>query len=458
MTIKDPFDRMPPIPADELPVPDEASVGASSSGDDSPVKSSNASRKIFKSLSGTLMILFFGGLLVWLFMTPGNPAIRGVEKPKPGEIDPRKQASDTNALLDTLQADAKAKAGPPKPTADANGKVPNPAASAGSINSVATTNIASANILAEEAKRKADAERRALEILGSPLEAQGGTIKVMSAESVAASNLASGSKARLSALQSGLDSFEKKRADALMANSPDKALEAVRAMTAGQQKTGLKKTDNEEFLSAYADSDGQAKLLRQQNPLARNLISEGTAIRASMRNGINSDLPGKVVAQVTMDVYDSRNFGVVLIPKYSRLIGVYNSQVKVGQARILIAMTRLILPDGTWIPLGGATAGDLIGQSGMEAEVDNHFFKMFASSFVIGAVSLLLPSNDRSITSTTGAGGTTTGGSIAGMALNDSVKNLLDRNKVIAPTLSIAPGAEFVFLTQHDMSLAPYGL
>ena len=48
----------------------------------------------------------------------------------------------------------------------------------------------------------------------------------------------------------------------------------------------------------------------------------------------------------------------LLIPMGSILIGRYSSDFKVGQSRVLVAMTRLILPDGKWISLAGTPATD----------------------------------------------------------------------------------------------------
>ena len=55
---------------------------------------------------------------------------------------------------------------------------------------------------------------------------------------------------------------------------------------------------------------------------------------------------GQIVAQVTSPVYDSPTGRYLLIPQDSRLLGEYDSRVAFGQSRVLLAWTRLILPDG----------------------------------------------------------------------------------------------------------------
>jgi type IV secretion system protein VirB10 len=99
---------------------------------------------------------------------------------------------------------------------------------------------------------------------------------------------------------------------------------------------------------------------------------------------------------------------------------------------------------------------DMIGQGDVGANADNHFFKMFESSLIVGAVSLLLPKEDRRISTSSTASGVEAGGSITGLALNDTVKTLMERNKYIAPTLTIPPGEEFLFMAAHDMAMVPY--
>lgn len=145
-----------------------------------------------------------------------------------------------------------------------------------------------------------------------------------------------------------------------------------------------------------------------------------------------------------------------MTPKHGKLIESVNSQIAIGQERILIAMTRLILPEGTWISLGGTSAADMIGQGGVVANVDIHFFKMFGSSLIVDAVSLLLPKKDRRISTSSIASGVKTGGAIIGLALDDTVKTLMERNKYIVPTLTIPPREEFLFMAAHDMAMAPY--
>jgi type IV secretory pathway VirB10-like protein len=219
------------------------------------------------------------------------------------------------------------------------------------------------------------------------------------------------------------------------------------------------KGPNEEFLATNAAASSNSPILtRQMAPQATTVVDEGHVIRAVLLTRVNSDLPGRVLARVTSDVYDS-NQRYVVIPRGSQLIGVYSSQVSVGQERVLMAMNRLILPNGSWISLSGAGASDMTGMSGIEAEVNNHFVKMLGSSLVLGASTLLLPRADTTVStlqSMSGSASPGTAGSIFATSINDVLKQLLERNKQISPTLSLKAGDEFIFMVAHDMAMVPY--
>ena len=73
-----------------------------------------------------------------------------------------------------------------------------------------------------------------------------------------------------------------------------------------------------------------------QAPSSPYTVMAGTIIPAALVTGINSDLPGQVIASVTQPVYDTATGRYLLIPQGSRLIGRYDSQVAFGQRRVLL--------------------------------------------------------------------------------------------------------------------------
>ncbi len=215
-----------------------------------------------------------------------------------------------------------------------------------------------------------------------------------------------------------------------------------------------KANPNEAFLNRQEKDTVEP--VRQREAFAQYLVQQGTVVRTVLVTGINSDLPGAFTAVVTSDVYDSTTGRHLMIPKGAKLIGQYMSSVAVGQDRMLMALNRMILPDGTWISLAGTPGADPIGQSGVEADVDNHFLRMFGAAFMIGAVSLLLPDDQNTISTDNLQGsGEISAGSVAAIALAETVNQLMARNKHIAPTLTVAPGTPFTFLVAKDMVMAP---
>jgi type IV secretion system protein VirB10 len=76
-------------------------------------------------------------------------------------------------------------------------------------------------------------------------------------------------------------------------------------------------------------------------------LKAGTVIPGILITGINSDLPRNVLAQVSENVWDTATGRFVLIPKGTRILGVYDSQVSFGQKRILLVWNRLVFPNGT---------------------------------------------------------------------------------------------------------------
>jgi hypothetical protein len=106
------------------------------------------------------------------------------------------------------------------------------------------------------------------------------------------------------------------------------------------------------------------------------MLSAGTVIPASLITGLNSDLPGTVLAQVTEHVRDSATGRAVLIPQGARLIGSYDSKVAYGQRRALLVWQRILMPDGSSVALDNAPATDPAGYAGIEDRVDFHGWRL----------------------------------------------------------------------------------
>jgi type IV secretory pathway VirB10-like protein len=117
-----------------------------------------------------------------------------------------------------------------------------------------------------------------------------------------------------------------------------------------------------------------------QTPRSPYQIMAGTIIPAALVTGINSDLPGEIIATVTENVYDTVTGHYLLVPQGSRLLGQYDSQVTYGQRRILLVWTRLLMPDGSSIVLDRLPGVDGAGYSGVEDGVNWHWGRIFAGA------------------------------------------------------------------------------
>jgi type IV secretion system protein VirB10 len=139
-----------------------------------------------------------------------------------------------------------------------------------------------------------------------------------------------------------------------------------------------------EGAAAAAQSAGTATLgTRTRAGVLANrntTVAQGTLIPAVLETALDSTRPGFARAIVSRDVrgFDGSR---VLIPRGSRLIGEYRSEVAPGQRRALVIWTRLIRPDGVTIAIA-SPAGDPLGRGGIRASVNTHFFQRFAGAIL----------------------------------------------------------------------------
>lgn len=115
-----------------------------------------------------------------------------------------------------------------------------------------------------------------------------------------------------------------------------------------------------------------------------NTILQGTIIQASLETAIDSSLPGQIAAIVNRPVW-SFDQSRILIPQGSRLFGSYDSDVSLGQQRILVGWTRLVTPDGQSVELASFGADDQ-GRSGVTGSVNNRFGLRFGSAALLSII------------------------------------------------------------------------
>lgn len=181
-------------------------------------------------------------------------------------------------------------------------------------------------------------------------------------------------------------------------------------------------------------------------------IEAGSIIPGVMLTGIDTDLPGQIIAQVRSNVYDSPTGKYLLIPQGSRLTGQYDSQITYGQRRILIIWKRIIFPNGESIDLQGMPGMDKQGYAGFKGDVNNHYFRLFGSAIlmsIIGTgVQLAAPTPDNVLTPLTVK-------QALAQSLNSNLmstgSSITEKNLNVQPTLEVPPGYEFNISVTKDM-------
>ena len=189
-----------------------------------------------------------------------------------------------------------------------------------------------------------------------------------------------------------------------------------------------------------------------QTPASPHQVMAGSVIAASLITGINSDLPGLVVAQVTENLYDTVTGQTLLIPQGARLIGTYDSVVAFGQSRALLVWQRIVMPDGSSIEIDNLPATDAAGYAGLEDDVDYHTWQLLkgiAMATLLGVgTELTFGSNESDLVS----------------AIRESTQantaqagqRITEKNLNIQPTITIRPGWPLRIVVQRDIVLRPY--
>lgn len=186
-------------------------------------------------------------------------------------------------------------------------------------------------------------------------------------------------------------------------------------------------------------------------------LMAGTLIPAIMVTGINTDLPGHIAAQVSQNVYDSISGKYLLIPQGSKLLGEYDSKISYGQERILIAWSRLIMPNGASIMLEGMPGVDLRGFAGVKDGVNNHYLKMLGG-VVLGSV---IGAGAQLASGPTSPAAPTFGqlvGQGAAQNINQAGQQVTSKNLNLQPTLTIPYGYRVNVFVTKDIILKPYGM
>lgn len=185
-------------------------------------------------------------------------------------------------------------------------------------------------------------------------------------------------------------------------------------------------------------------------------LSPPAKIPVLSSEALNSDRPGTASLIVESDVYANNGDGrCLVIPWGTTIVAPYSSDIQPGQESILVAGAEMRLPNGKHVPLYGAQGANGDGAAGFSGHVNNHFLRIYSTSFLTAILVRAFSNSDQS--TTTGPLGVTQAGSTAGQIAAQTAQSVLDRYKNIPPTITSSPGERhFMLKVNRDMVLEQY--
>jgi type IV secretion system protein VirB10 len=238
----------------------------------------------------------------------------------------------------------------------------------------------------------------------------------------------------------------------------DPGVAALAALLSDNGLSGLSQpsTENPDDLNSLSDEprSSQSDIYNPHSlhtPISPYQVMAGTIISASLVTGLNSDLPGQVVAQVTETVFDTATGQHLLIPQGTRLMGRYESDVEAGQSRALVVWTRLIRPDGSSLVIENLPGVDLSGQAGLHDKVDRHTGSLIGAALLSTVLSIgseLASDDEDRLVEAIQDGGQST--------VNQAGQKVVTRALSRKPTLRVRPGWRLRVIVNRDLILTPY--
>ena len=241
------------------------------------------------------------------------------------------------------------------------------------------------------------------------------------------------------------------RASAVTSGASDLYAAALNAGLMGQKVDQNGQASKEEFFNQDIKELGYLpnQVLSQLSPYE---LKRGSVIPATLITGLNSDLPGRITAQVSQNVYDSATGHRLLIPQGAKLFGRYDSKVSFGQGGVLVVWTDLIFPNGSTLQIGGMAGTDTEGYGGFRDKVDRHLLRTFGSAALIAligtGIDMSVPESSTRATQDTASDAARrnfaeTFGRVA--------EQTISKNLNVQPTIRIRPGYKFNLLVDQDI-------
>ncbi|MDV4158829.1 MULTISPECIES: IncP-type conjugal transfer protein TrbI [Rhizobium] len=226
---------------------------------------------------------------------------------------------------------------------------------------------------------------------------------------------------------------------------------AMKSGLMGQNVDQNGQTSREDFFNQDIKDLGYLpnQVVPQMSP---NELKRGSVIPATLITGLNSDLPGRITAQVSQNVYDSATGYRLLIPQGAKLFGRYDSKVSFGQERVLVVWTDLIFPNGSTLQISGMAGTDAEGYGGFQDMADRHLWRTFGSAALVAIIGTGI---DMSMPESSTLATQDTASDAARRNFAESfgrvAEETISKNLNVQPTIHIRPGYKFNVLVDQDI-------
>jgi type IV secretory pathway VirB10-like protein len=168
-------------------------------------------------------------------------------------------------------------------------------------------------------------------------------------------------------------------------------------------------------------------------------------IAAVVIEAINSELEGKVTAQIEENIYGQHG-RKILVPAGSMAVGRYKPLTKAGESRISVIWSRIITPDGINITVGNAEMADAMGRSGITGDVDSRFFDRYGMALLVSTLSAVTAYNIPVQSQGQAIVIQTYGNNLAQLS-----NQILEKNINIKPIVTIPPGSRILISPTKDI-------
>jgi len=233
-------------------------------------------------------------------------------------------------------------------------------------------------------------------------------------------------------------------------------LEALRQLTAGHdqpryaQKAKFIRHGAEDWPSGYLKGT-------RQGPLTRYELKAGAVIPAVMISGINSDLPGQILAQVAEDIFDTATGRNLVIPQGSKLVGTYDNEVAYAQKRALVIWTKIVYPDASQLELEGMPGADTSGYAGFKDKVNRHVARRVGAALLLTVFNLGAELTRQAGQTVRGFQTQSAVTAAVGQSVAELGREMVEKESEVPNTLQIRPGYRFHVMVNKDIAFrSPY--